>query len=690
VPRSAGNQNVESIVRGGVDLKQQFRQSLVNEPTWDSIIDFATHPSFCGKKLYPRQMTLLKLIYLETENFTAYDIDVIEEWRNGFSFAKTPIGVQADIWDRIHYLKSRGYHHFPHVQAVMGRRASKGMIGGILGAERLAYFLSLDDPQTYFGVDASALYMNIVATNIIQAKQFLFADIRQTVESCPFFEPYISTSKEYGITLRTNADKRRIAEYEHRNLPIDHEIASLRCLAMSSTASSGRGATSFCIMFDEMAHMLTTTEGPRSSNEIYSSYTPSLDQFGKDSLIYIPSSPYTKIGSFFELYQQGSVLLEEYLSKHDMLVTNHNKDELAEEIENEATALMAEPEMLVVQIPSWGMYLDWEDSPRLGGPRFKRPIQIYDDRMKRLENRNPEKFKVERKAQFADVEDAWLDPDKIEAMFEPFWGYRRLGPNLQSEMRFRYEAHADPGLSNANFALCIAHLEDAPEPDDHGFIWPHVVVDLLQTWQARNYPDHTIDYVQVEQDLEYYISCFPSMHTFSMDQWNSAGLKAQLVRRFGNQPRIIVEDFTEKSNQQRADYFKSALNLGWIHSYRDKFYGDGQSLLEQELKFLSVDNRQRVIKQQVGPVQTKDCFDVLAVCVERLLKESLDNWQRQLLGLSPALGNQHGIPETDLSGTRAYANQSRRNLEEMKIRGAHRRMGVMTPGGGRSTRRYRY
>jgi hypothetical protein len=250
MPRSAGNQNVESIVRGGVDLKQQFRQSLVNEPSWDSIIDFATHPSFCGKKLYPRQMTLLKLIYLETHNFTAFDIDVIEEWRNGFSFAKTPVGVQADIWERIDYLKSRGYHHFPHVQAVMGRRASKGMIGGILGAERLAYMLSLDDPQAHFGLDVSALYMNVVATNIIQAKAFQFADIRQTVETCPFFEPYISTSKEYGLTLRTNADKRRIAEYEHRGLPIDHEIASLRCLAMSSTASSGRGATSFCVFFD--------------------------------------------------------------------------------------------------------------------------------------------------------------------------------------------------------------------------------------------------------------------------------------------------------------------------------------------------------------------------------------------------------------------------------------------------------
>jgi hypothetical protein len=689
MPRSAGNQNREAVLRH-VDLKEQFRQSLIAEQKWDSIIDFATHPSFCGKKLYPRQATLLKLIYLETENFTAFDLDVIEEWRTNFSFSKLPIGVQADVWERIDYLKSHGYHHFPHVQAVMGRRASKGMIGGILGAERLAYMLSLDDPQKHFGLDVSALYMNVVATNIIQAKAFQFADIRQTVETCPFFEPYISTSKEYGLTLRTNADKRRIAEYEHRGLPIDHEIASLRCLAMSSTASSGRGATSFCVFFDEFAHMITTTEGPRSSNEVYSSYTPSLDQFGKDSLIYIPSSPFTKIGAFFELYQQGSVLLEDYLTKTGTLVTERNKSKLAEEIEGEAETTMAEPEMLVVQLPSWALYEDYQRSPQLGGPRFKRPIQVYDDRMKRLENRNPEKFKVERKAQFAEVEDAWLNPDKVDEMFEPFWGGRKLKPNLVSEIRYRYEGHADPGLSNANFALCIAHLEDAPGPDTHGFVWPHVVVDYLQVWQAREYEDHTIDYVQVEQDLEYFISCFPSMNIFSMDQWNSAGLRAQLIKRFGNRPRITIEDFNEKANQQRSDYFKSALNLGWVHCYKDSFHGDGQSLLEQELKFLSVDKRNRVVKQDVGPVQTKDMFDCLAMVVERLLKESLDRWQRELLGISPALGNQHGNPDIN-STSYVQASQSRRNLEDLKNRGAHRRMGVtVAPGsGGLRTRRYR-
>lgn len=38
-----------------------------------SIVEFAEHDAFCGKVLYPRQKTLLKVIFLETENLTDYD-----------------------------------------------------------------------------------------------------------------------------------------------------------------------------------------------------------------------------------------------------------------------------------------------------------------------------------------------------------------------------------------------------------------------------------------------------------------------------------------------------------------------------------------------------------------------------------------------------------------------------------------
>ena len=70
------------------DPISSFRAGMRKGPPWQSIVDFATHPSFCGLRLYPRQMTLLKLIYLETEQMTQYDFDVIEGWRTGFKNRK--------------------------------------------------------------------------------------------------------------------------------------------------------------------------------------------------------------------------------------------------------------------------------------------------------------------------------------------------------------------------------------------------------------------------------------------------------------------------------------------------------------------------------------------------------------------------------------------------------------------------
>ena len=64
----------------GFDPFSSMKNILNTGAPWDSIIDFATHKSFCGIELYPRQQTMLKLIYLETENMTAYDVEVISRW----------------------------------------------------------------------------------------------------------------------------------------------------------------------------------------------------------------------------------------------------------------------------------------------------------------------------------------------------------------------------------------------------------------------------------------------------------------------------------------------------------------------------------------------------------------------------------------------------------------------------------
>jgi len=709
------NNNAFELQAAG-SLTDSFKEAIGGaggggKPPWDSITDFASHPDFCGLKLYPRQQTLLKLIYLETENMNAYDLDVIGEWQQNFARMKDRYGVQPDIWDRVKYLKANGYTHFPHVQSVMGRRASKGVIGGLLGTERIGRMIALDNPQAHYGIMSESIYLMNLATNSLQAKRFLFADIRKTVGNNKWLSKYISISREQSLSLRTPADIRMIATMKAKRTPIEYEIASIRVLPMSSVSTSGRGAAAFCVFYDEMAHMITGTGGNRSSEEVYEAYQPSLDQFGRDSLTYIPSSPFSKVGRFFELYTQGSVLMREF-SGGKQLLRMQGAEELPEDPEETFTKLSSDPTMLVIQLPSWELYKDWERGKQLVGINFKKAVQYppvgpSEDNLKmaRLKQRNPVKFKVEREAQFAEVMDAYLSSEKVDAMFAPFWKGSERWPNgrvLSETSRgigaFKYQGHADPSKSNANFAVAVGHLEQSPIPDivvrdgkEHQIYWPHVIIDYMNVWKPSDYDDHIVDYIEIGERLLEIPEWYPTMNMFTYDQFNSPGFIAGMKKKFA--PRLIVkeETFTAQSIQAMFEGFKSSLNLGWVHAYRDDLYGSreeraegmGQSLLELECKFLSEKNG-KVVKQEAGPVTTKDLFDCVATVSVRLLKDSLDRWYKEVLGRDPILvGSEGGHPRSGPGGDHERAdNPLRRNLSNLE---SYRHPGVgFDPSRGRT------
>ena len=164
-----GNQN---ILKGQDDFFEIAKQALKSVPDIPDIVTFAEHGEFLGRRLYPRQKTLLKLINLETENMTDYDLEVIDGWTKNFDRSGISIGISPDIWKRVEYLKANGYSHFREVVNITGRRGGKGHIGGIQGAYLNWKLLMLDDPQWYYGIDKSKdIYLFSVATNIEQAKR---------------------------------------------------------------------------------------------------------------------------------------------------------------------------------------------------------------------------------------------------------------------------------------------------------------------------------------------------------------------------------------------------------------------------------------------------------------------------------------------------------------------------------------
>lgn len=384
-------------------------------------------------------------------------------------------------------------------------------------------------------------------------------------------------------------------------------------------------------------------------------------------MTYLASSPFSKIGKFYDLYQQARITMDEYNAREGkMRITSFAEEAAVQDVDVEADDLasVAEPTFLVVQLPSWETYRDWDKSREIQVrpgrtrtfPRWNSPVQFEpiedgtpDERVQyRRMRRNPDKFSVERGAQFATVQDAYLNEVMVDRMFAvPDWR-PPLVQQHQGILALQYRAHADPSRTNANFGFCIGHLEDAP-PDEHGIVWPHVIIDVLHVWKPEDFPEHTIDYVKVGEELDDYLIRFPSMVKMSYDQFNSAGFIAHQKRAFPN-IRILEKTFTVKENQDRFEKFKSALNLGWVHSHRDTFAEEGQSLLELELKFLQEKNG-KVDRQEIGPVQTKDLADAVMVVTTELLHESLDRWWSAI--------NRTSVGSTNVDGLRSGREQER-------------------------------
>ena len=468
---------------------------------------------------------------------------------------------------------------------------------------------------------------------------------------------------------------RRIAELRAAKVPIDHQIATLVGVALSASSVAGRGPTSHSNIYDEFAFHVQTGS-VKSDSEIYKDWQPSLGQFGIDALTYVPSSPWTKTGQFYTLYEQGKVLMSTYDDETGM------REEAQQQLVNSGhvTELDAEPTWLIYQGASWSLYDNWQQTPQILnlGYTFKKSPEpdLTDERQIRERRRDPSKFQVEKLGQFAEVIGAYLDPDAVDRMFEdPGWR-EPLTPQSHGVFQRKYRIHCDPGRSGANFALAIGHLEDSP-PDEYGHVWPHVVMDLSHVWRPMDYPEdpethkQTIDYVQVHSDIEGIISRFMSTEKVSFDQWNSASFLASLKQKFSPGIRVIEETFTEKANQDRCERFKSAVNLGWCHAIRDDFYMDDVScLLELELKFLAEKNG-KVVKQDVGPVVTKDLADAWMVVVVDLLHDALDRWSGEVMtagafGSTNAAGLKSGREQERMAEGLGKNNEAWRTLSVQK------------------------
>lgn len=573
----------------GINLLDKFSSAMQNKNV--GIVEFAESDEFCNKPLYPRQRVLLKLFFLE--EMEGWEEDILSEWINN---PNNEVAISPNIRERRQRLIDENYSHFREIILVGGRRASKGHITGLAIAKKFWDLIALGNPQEHYGIDSDKqIYCTIIAASEDQAKKYQFADARGSLMSCRAMQPYLQRIINTEVHVRTPSDEQKQLDLGHTNFKVP---SSLIVRASAANAATLRGEATIVAVMDEMAHMMEGVSSKSGADEIFEAITPALDQFGPDALIFQNSSPYTKIGKFYENYCKA------------MNIDIDSGQKVDSDIDYR---------MLSFQYPSWELYKDWGRDRR-----FKRALVLpphQSEPMRIEEQKNPEKFAVERRAQFAEVIEGYLNAEMVDRMFNPFNG--RVLHSRTDRSGFGpeaiFKAHGDPATTDKNFGFALGHIEYYE--DEEGREQPHVFFDLIHAWIPSEQKDHTINYLDIQDEIFDWIEKFRPQD-ISFDQFQSNALMNFLRKKAGEKgisANVHEVTATEKVNAQRADVFKTALNLGLVHAPLDNRYSE---LAKQELKFLQKKGN-KIVHQTVGPVQTKDISDCLMEVVNHLIGQYL-------------------------------------------------------------------
>lgn len=659
------------------DLLDGIERDLAQEKI--SVVEFAESDEYCGKDLYPRQRVLLKLMFLE--ELEGWEENILDEWIAG-GRRTGEIMISPNIREKTQYLRDRNFDHFQEVCLIGGRRSSKGFITAIAAAKIMWDTLQLQDPGHHFGVDKKKeIYFACVAASEDQAKQYQFADLINTVEGCAAFKPYWVRGLETEFRVATPADLRAIGNQQQvrKSSKSQRDIARLRGKAFASNAGTIRGLAGMVIVFDEMAHMIETLEGKASASQVYAAATPSLDQFGKAAMIFCNSSPYSKVGKFYDRYVEAMTPFDPSMPVGDFSVDEGEEQQ----------AKNGNPFVMGFQYPSWAMtdkyreefrkhpshyreeYMppkafmaspnwDPEEVDDEGFPRYVEDDKLQISKMRSYEASNPDTFKVERRGKFAEVEDAYLKPEMVDRMFAGAPnGYdgdniilETLYSNYGDKARvfYDYVAHLDPSSTTAGFGFAMGHVEKFEHKD--GVVRDHVIFDIIKRWEPQHFEGGAIDWEIVHNEVMGYIEIFRPVNV-SFDQYQSdapiQALRKEMQAR-NITTTIELKRRTNESNWKQAEAFKTALYQGFVHAPHDELGNQWSAL---ELKFLvkkaTGGKNPRVDRQEVGPVQTKDMADCIMEVVEKLIGNIVMRSMREELSknfMAPGALGGYTIPGT--------------------------------------------
>lgn len=281
--------------------------------------------------------------------------------------------------------------------------------------------------------------------------------------------------------------------------------------------------------------------------------------------------------------------------------------------------------------------------PGLRWQRFTRPPVVEPDPNGSVEARamaaeeaaDPDMFRVESRAQFADGVSPYFQRAAVAKVFEPYGG-RTLTRRTSGELQYDYRVHCDPALVNDFFSVMVAHGETAPA-DGFGIEYGHIVVDFYRVWRPQEFDHGRIDYTLVAAELRQLMTAFRPV-SLTMDQFNSAYLLQDLHKwadRMGLPTECTEATATAASNAAMYEALKFSVNTGLVHCYADDPWRDDQNrtLLRAQLDAVQWDHG-RVVKPRSAALGHLDLVDCLAQLVVQLTGDQSTVRRDMLLGSS--------------------------------------------------------
>lgn len=451
--------------------------------------------------------------------------------------------------------------------------------------------------------------------------------------------------QELEFSLMTETDIRKVSQWKGMGRKIARDISTIRGKALPANSRTIRGSATMAIVFDEFAHF-QQGENDQSDGEVYGAAIPALAQFGRDGMIFCNSSPYSKVGKFYERYRAGMAV---------------------EDDPDEERRALHDPTVLSLRFPSWALFEGWWDdpeyvaderrpkkcitvSPDWDPDRLKEDDEYFyteDDRAAIIIARQEEladkiKFKVERRGHFAEVVDAYLDPAMVDRMFkgrpyleavdkEQYIAYSPMAVNwTDATYNYEYKAHLDPSSTTAGFGFALGHTEIFQFGDK---VQEHVVFDIIKRWNPKTFEDGVIDWEPIlEEVLGYCINFRPSSLTFDQHQnlWPMQWLQKELRARAVGETRVFQKTADLQRNWNRAEVFRTVLYQNLVHAPKNTADCDYASMELKYLQEIKTARVPRVEKQDQGPIQTKDVADCIMEVTEALIGSQFD--QRDELG----------------------------------------------------------